>query len=164
MLSEAGLVVHSNAPLDPADLLGPYEASRGHTLIDMGDEFHTLGRLHPMIDGSLRRERIVAESVDPSVAILLLDFVLGRNASPTPVGDVLEAVVEGQQRRSKSDGRLTVIASICGTEDDPQDLKQQEELLRQADVLVFHSNARATAFCLELLKAGEGDGHEPEGG
>jgi len=157
-------VVHSNAPLDPADLLGPYEVSRGHTLIDMGDEFHTLGRLHPMIDGSLRRQRIVAESVDPSVGILLLDFILGRNASPSPVGDVLDAVVEGQRARSESDGRLTVIASICGTEDDPQDLKQQEDLLRQAGVLVFHSNARATSFCLELLSGDEGGGDGPEGG
>ena len=114
-----------------------------------------------MIDGSLRRERIVTESVDPSVAILLLDFILGRNASPTPVGDVLEAVIEGQQMRSKTAGRLAVIASVCGTEEDPQDLGYQLELLRQAGVLVFHSNARATSFCLELLKADGGDSHGP---
>jgi FdrA protein len=164
LLREAGLVVHSNAPLDPAGRLDPFEASRGHTLIDMGDEVHTLGRLHPMIDGSLRRQRIVTESVDPSVAILLLDFILGRNASPTPVDDVLEAVVEGQRARSKTDGRLAVVASICGTEEDPQDLGQQVELLRQAGVFVFDSNARATSFCLELLKDGVGDGHGPEAG
>jgi succinyl-CoA synthetase alpha subunit len=73
MLQEAGLTALSNVPLDPKDLLGPFEPSREHTLIDMGDEVFTLGRLHPMIDGSLRRQRIAAESVDPSVAILLLD-------------------------------------------------------------------------------------------
>jgi FdrA protein len=164
VLSDAGLVVRSNAPLDPVGKVDAFEASRGHTLIDMGDEVFTLGRLHPMIDGSLRRQRIVTESVDPSVAILLLDFILGRNASPTPVGDVLEAVVEGQQARSKTDGRLAVVASICGTEEDPQDLGHQVELLRQAGVHVFHSNARATSFCLDLLKAGVGDGHGPEAG
>ena len=161
ILIDAGLEVHSNAPLDPAGRVDPFQAGRGHTLIDMGDEVFTLGRLHPMIDGSLRRERIVTESVDPSVAILLLDFILGRNASPTPVGDVLEAVIEGQQMRSKTAGRLAVIASVCGTEEDPQDLGHQLELLRQAGVLVFHSNARATSFCLELLKADGGDSHGP---
>jgi FdrA protein len=82
MLREAGLTAYSNVPLDPKDLLGPFEASREHTLIDMGDEVFTLGRLHPMIDGSLRRQRIAAESVDPSAAILLLDFILGYNAPP----------------------------------------------------------------------------------
>jgi len=131
--------------------LAPTDTSREHTLIDMGDEVYTLGRLHPMIDGSLRRQRIVAESLDPTVAILLLDFVLGRNASANPVGDVLEAIQEGQRRRPAAAGRLVVVTSVCGTEDDPQDLRRQVESLRQAGALVFSSSARATSFCVELL-------------
>jgi succinyl-CoA synthetase alpha subunit len=154
MLREAGLTAYSNVPLDPKDLLGPYEASREHTLIDMGDEVFTLGRLHPMIDGSLRRQRIVAESVDPPAAILLLDFILGYNASSDPVGDVLEAIVEGQRTRPRTAGPLTVVASVCGTEGDPQGLDRQVDLLRRAGAVVFRSNAAATSFCLELLKAG----------
>jgi FdrA protein len=154
MMRDAGLKVHSNAPLDPSDQLGPFEASREHTLIDMGDEVFTLGRLHPMIDGTLRRQRIVQESIDPATTVLLLDFVLGYNASPDPVNDALEAIVEGQRTRPKASGPLTVVASICGTEGDPQGLDRQLELLRQAGVVAFRSNARATSFCLELLKPG----------
>jgi hypothetical protein len=46
------------------------------------------------------------------------------------------------------------VASVCGTEGDPQGLDRQVDLLRQAGVIVFRSNAAATSFCLELLKAG----------
>ena len=156
ILHAAGLPVYSNAPLDTKYLLAPSEGSRQHTLIDMGDEVFTLGRLHPMIDGTLRRQRILAESGDPSVAILLLDFILGYNASPDPVGDILDAILEGQRTRPKQAGKLVVVASMCGTDGDPQNLVHQTELLHQAGVLVFKTNARATSFCRELLRsAGE---------
>jgi succinyl-CoA synthetase alpha subunit len=151
MLRDGGLTAHSNAPLDGSEGLGPFESSREHTLIDMGDDVFTLGRLHPMIDGSLRRQRIVTESVDPAVAILLLDFILGYNASPDPVADVLEAIMEGQRRRPSASGPLTVVASVCGTEGDPQGLEGQVEKLRNAGVIALPSNASATTLCLELL-------------
>lgn len=151
ILREAGLVVCSNAPLDPANQLAPTEPSRGHTLLDMGDEVFTLGRLHPMIDGSLRRQRMLADFADPSVAVLLLDFVLGFNASLDPVGDVADALAAGQASRPNDAGKVAVVASISGTEGDPQDLDRQTEKLRQAGAHVFGSNARATSFCRDLL-------------
>jgi FdrA protein len=151
ILQDAGFQVHSNAPLDPKHSLGPHDPSREHTLIDMGDEVFTLGRLHPMIDGSLRRQRIVEESADPSTAILLLDFILGYNASPEPVNDVLNAIAQGRENRGQANGLVTVVASVCGTEGDPQGLDRQMDLLRQAGVVVFRSNAGAIRYCLELL-------------
>jgi succinyl-CoA synthetase alpha subunit len=151
ILRQAGLKVFSNAPLsDDGRLLDPAQ-SVGHTLIDMGDDEHTRGRLHPMIDGTLRAQRVLAESVDPEVAILLLDFILGANAAQDPVGDLVGAIVEGRQRRPKEAGDLTVVASICGTEEDPQNLSRQSEALIEAGVHVFWSNARATDFCRERL-------------
>jgi hypothetical protein len=35
---------------------------------------------------------------------------------------------------------------------DAQDLKLQIKLLKEAGVIVFHSNAKAASFCCELLK------------
>ena len=63
----------------------------------MGDDYYTLGTPHPMIDGTLRKQRILVESRDPEVAILLLDFILGYNASMDPVGELLDAILEARQ-------------------------------------------------------------------
>jgi FdrA protein len=146
------VATYSNAPLDEKHRLLDPQRSRQHTLVDMGDEGFTLGRPHPMIDSSLRAQRVLAEFSDPSVAVLLLDFILGYNAAMDPVGEILEAVLEGRQRRSSEAGDIAVVASMCGTEDDPQDLALQSRMLREAGVHVFSSNARAASFCCELLK------------
>ncbi|HEX7395560.1 MAG TPA: hypothetical protein VF313_11590, partial [Anaerolineaceae bacterium] len=53
-------------------------------------------------------------------------------------------------------GHLTVVASICGTDQDTQGLRQQKKLLQEADVLVFPTNASAAHFCAELILAKEG--------
>jgi len=105
-----------------------------------------------MIDGTLRAQRILAESVDPEVAILLLDFILGTNAATDPVGDIVGAIVEGRHKRPKEAGDLMVVASICGTEGDRQNISRQSKALNDAGVQVFWSNARATDYCRERLK------------
>jgi FdrA protein len=152
VLREAGIAAYSNAPLDPGHALADPDQSREHTVVDMGDEYYTLGRPHPMIDATLRRERLLAEGRDSQVAILLLDFVLGYNAALDPVGDLLEAITEAKRMAAARSGHLTVVASICGTDGDPQDLRRQTDMLHQAGVVVFRSNAKAAAFCVELLK------------
>lgn len=149
---DAGFSVFSNAPLDSKHKLADSNQSREHTLVDMGADEFTLGRPHPMIDGTLRRQRILAEARDPGTAILFLDFILGWNASMDPVGELLDAVLEAKQAVKRSGGSLTVVASICGTPGDPQDLGMQVKLLKSAGVIVFNSSARAASFCCELLK------------
>jgi FdrA protein len=152
VLKEAGIATYSNAPLDPTYALGDPDRSREHTVVDMGDEYYTLGRPHPMIDATLRRQRILAEGHDPQVAVLLLDFILGYNAAADPVGDLLDAIREARQTAQRRGRHLTVVASVCGTDGDPQDVRLQTKMLREAGVFVFQSNARAAAFCSELLK------------
>jgi FdrA protein len=105
-----------------------------------------------MIDGMLRKQRILTEAHDPQTAILLLDFILGYNASMDPVGELLDAIIEARQIIHKRGGNLTVVASVCGTDGDPQDLSLQVKLLKDAGVIVFNSNAKAASFCCELLK------------
>ena len=152
ILEQAGFTVYSNAPLDPQNKLTSVEESRAHTLIDMGDNDCTLGRPHPMIDSTMRNRRILSEGQDPTVAVILLDFILGFNASKDPVGELLESILVTKQTRKEQGGELTVVASICGTESDPQDLSIQREKLEDAGVIVFQSNARAALFCCELLR------------
>jgi FdrA protein len=154
ILKEAGIATYSNAPLDPQYTLADPDQSREHTVVDMGDDYYTLGKPHPMIDATLRQQRILQEGRDPQVAVLLLDFVLGYNAAMDPVGDLLDAILEARQDAQERGRRLTVVASICGTDGDPQDLRLQTKMLREAGVIVFPSNARAAAFCCGLLKDG----------
>ena len=155
ILRQAGLAVFSNSPLNAGNGLVNSDRSVDHTVVDMGDENYTLGKPHPMIDSTERGRRILAEAADPSVAILLLDFILGYNAASDPVGDLLDALVEAQASREKAGSPLTIVASVCGTDEDPQDRALQVKMLREIGVHIFGSNARATKFCVQLLKGRE---------
>jgi succinyl-CoA synthetase alpha subunit len=152
ILRDAGIVTRSNAPLEAKNKLENSNLSVGHTLVDMGADEFTLGRPHPMIDGTLRKQRILSEARDPQTAILFLDFILGYNASMDPVGELAETIVEAREISRKQGGYLAVVASICGTDADPQDLKLQVKLLKDAGAIIFTSNAKAASFCCELLK------------
>ncbi|MEX1247444.1 MAG: acyl-CoA synthetase FdrA [Anaerolineales bacterium] len=152
ILLASGIPVYSNAPLDKNYQLSDPNRSREHTLVDMGADEYTVGRPHPMIYGAMRKQRILAESDDPQVAILLLDFILGYNASTDPVGELLDALLQSKRNASLRGGNLTVVASVCGTDGDPQGFAVQMKLLRQAGVHVFQTNAQAASFCAALLK------------
>jgi FdrA protein len=137
--------IASNIPLEPSWALGDDLASRGHTMIDFGDDRLTQGRPHPMIDGSIRVERLLAEAEDPTAGVILLDVVLGLGSATDPAGEMADAV-----RAATRSGR-PVVASVVGTRDDPQDLRRQVTTLNDAGAWVFLSNAEATRTALDLL-------------
>jgi len=115
----------------------------GHRVVDLGADVFTVGRPHPMIDGAVRRERIEREAADPATAVLLLDVVLGYGAHPDPAGDLTPAL-EGARRAAGAAGRgLAIVASVTGTERDPQVRSVQAAALRRAGVVVLDSNAQA---------------------
>ena len=151
ILRDAGMHIYSNSPIESDFILEDPDISRAHTIVDMGDEHYTLGKPHPMIDGTERAKRILTEAEDPSVAILLLDFILGYNASNDPVGELMDVLQQAKAARSTAGGELTIVASVCGTREDIQDIDLQIKILKECGVFVFHSNARAVAFCQRLL-------------
>jgi FdrA protein len=138
--------VTSNIPLDPAWALGEDLRSRGHTMIDFGDDAFTRGRPHPMIDGSVRADRIRAEVQDPTTGVLLLDVVLGLAAEPDPSALLVPAV------REAIAAEVPVVCSVVGTRDDPQDLDRQVEALNAAGAWVHLSNAAAARAAVDLLE------------
>ncbi len=83
--------------------------------------------------------------------VLFLDFILGYNASADPAGELLDAISQAQRNVELRGSHLTVVASICGTENDVQDVELQTQLLRNQDVIVFRSNSKAAEFCGILL-------------
>jgi succinyl-CoA synthetase alpha subunit len=131
--------VWSNAPVDPQKTVQDAWKSREHTLIDLGDDVFTRGRPHPMIDHRLRNERLLEEAADPEVAVILLDVVLGYGSHPDPAAEMVPAVLKARKKNRS----IAFVASVCGTDEDPQGLERQETALREAGVLLAESNARA---------------------
>jgi succinyl-CoA synthetase alpha subunit len=143
LLGEALGTVWSNAPADPArELVDPWR-SRGHCVVDLGDDVFTRGRPHPMIDPRLRNERLLAEASDPRVAVLLFDMVLGAGAHPDPAGALIPALRAARKAAGRRGGGIALVGSVCGTERDPQGRAKQVKRLRQAGVVVADSNAQA---------------------
>jgi len=151
IMRDGDIVVHSNAPLEDMCQLDGANASVENTLVDMGADEFTIGVPHPMIDATHRRERILVEAEDSKVAVFLLDFILGYNASPDPAGDLIEAIIVAKNRATEAGRYLSVVASICGTDEDPQGLEKQEQVLRDAGVVLFPSNAQASQFARDIL-------------
>ncbi len=116
----------------------------------MGAEIFVEGRPHPMIDATLRRKRLIQEGSDPTVAVILLDFILGAISSRDPVGDLLGAIRQSAEDARRRGGYLCMVASVCGTDEDAQDLRRQRSDLETAGVRVFPSAAQAAAFCAEV--------------
>lgn len=143
--------IYSNIPLRPEWSLADAWQSREHSCIDMGDEEFTRGRPHPMIDPRLRQERILKEADDPSVAVILMDVVIGYGSHPNPAGALAETIRAAKARAAERGRYLAVVAHVCGTDQDPQDLKQQEMLLREARVLVLPTNAQAARIAAAIV-------------
>jgi FdrA protein len=67
--------IYSNAPITENQNLKDPLKSEAHTIVDLGDEFFMVGRLHPMIDNDLRIRRMKQEAADPEVGMILFDVV-----------------------------------------------------------------------------------------
>jgi FdrA protein len=142
--------VYSNTAFDSAYALEDVWVSRNHSLVDLGDDAFTRGRPHPMIDHRLRNDRIIQEARDPETAVILLDVVLGYGSHLDPAAEMAPALAEARRAAGVRD--LVVIASVCGTEGDQQNLRHQERVLADAGVLLARSNAQAARFAAEVVR------------
>lgn len=143
----------TNLPLDGVTRTSRFRHA-GHHLLYLGDSEYTQGRPHPMIDPSLRVEAIRAAARDPELAVLLLDVVLGANAHPNPAGAMVEAIQHLRSECERAGRVVPVIASVVGTDDDPQRRRRQVEALRAAGVDLCDSNASAVRRAAALLPEG----------
>lgn len=121
-----------------------------HEILDLGDDQYTVGRPHPMIDPRLRNEYLLAAALEPSTAVILLDVVLGYGAHPDPAGQLSPAIQAARAAAAGEGRQVAVVASVCGTDADPQGLAAQEATLAAAGVLLAPSNARAARIAAEI--------------
>jgi FdrA protein len=109
--------------------------------IDLGDDEYTRGRPHPMIEPELRNEHLARALADPQVSVLLFDVVLGYGSHENPA----QVLVDGLKRAKK-----LAVASVTGTERDPQVRSRQVAILKAAGVIVAPSNAHAAEFAASI--------------
>lgn len=124
----------------------------GHQIIDLGDDFYTVGRPHPMIDPSLRHQLITSLAHDSQVGVLLLDVVIGYGATPEPAESLVEACQRAIAGRTE-DQPLHIIATVTGTDSDPQCRSRQIAILEDAGVMVVDTLPEATLLAAELISA-----------
>ena len=142
--------IYSNAPISNNQLLSEPLKSKAHTIIDLGDEFFMVGRLHPMIDNDLRIRRMKQEAAEAEVAMILFDVVLGEGSHPDPAGELVPEIKEIKGKRKD----LEFVAIVIGTDDDPQNLNAQIEKMDEAGVTIFRTATEAIEYVSLRFHAG----------
>ena len=140
VLAAAGLHVDANTGASAVP-----GSNAPHAVIDFGADEYTVGRPHPMIDPALRTAKLREALADPEVAVVLLDVVLGLGAHPDPARPIRDAV------RDAGGGGPVVVASVCGTDADPQVRETQAAMLGGVGVVVTPSNADAASVAAAIL-------------
>ena len=139
--------LYSNLPVRPSQELANPLNSQGHTILDLGEDEFTVGRLHPMIDNDLRLRRIKQEAGDPDVGLILLDVVLGEGAHPDPASELAPAIAA--HRKARLD--LEFVALVIGTDEDPQQIDEQIKQLTKAGATVFRQVAATVDYVASKL-------------
>ncbi len=154
LASEAGQIITDTAGpvagIDTFEIPTPQAIvdRKDNVILDLGDDRMTMGKPHPMIDGTLRRRIIEKLTLKPAPRLLLFDIILGFGSNPDPAGEIADAL-DGFLR---SHPKARAIASVVGTSRDPQGLDQQWQTLTALGCDVYESNAEAaSAIALDLL-------------
>lgn len=111
-------------------------------IIDLGDDFYTKGKPHPMIDPSIRIE--VLEKMINEYDLILLDNVIGYGAN-------LKMAEYTKKIANKYKDKL-FICSITGTDQDIQKYSNEKELLNEPNIIVLDNNEEVSEFVLDILK------------
>lgn len=127
--------LYSNVPIHPHQTIEDVWQSQAHTIIDMGEDDFTQGRLHPMMDNSLRLLRIEQEAADPQVGLILLDVVLGEGAHHDPASELAPLIRKVKVARPE----LIIVVLMIGTDADPQNMESQISTLTEAGAVVYRT-------------------------
>jgi FdrA protein len=132
--------LYSNVPVRPDQALADPLTSQAHTILDLGEDLFTVGRLHPMLDNDLRIRRLRQEAADPDVSLIYLDVVLGDGAHPDPAAELTPVIAEVRAAYG-----VEVVVVVIGTDEDPQDVAGQIERFEAAGAAVFRDVTTANS-------------------
>ncbi len=126
-------------------------ANEGNMLLDMGDDLFTQGRPHPMIDPTLRLDRIMECATDKETKVILLDFELGYGSHEDPVGATIDTILKAHKAAEEIGKTLIFVTYVQGTGKDFQNKFQSEKLLKEAGCIVCESNIDAVVKAYEMI-------------
>ncbi len=135
--------IYSNTPLD-ADL-GVPGPDGVHVCLDLGEEEYTEGRPHPMIDPEARLGWLEKQIDDETIAVVLLDVVLGDGSHADPAGTLAPVLARIVSRGA------AVVAYVLGTDLDPQGFASQRKKIRDAGCVVTETAARAALAAAAIV-------------
>ncbi len=144
--------VWANAPLHKENKIANSLVSQEHTIIDLGEDEFTVGRLHPMMDNELRIRRLMEEAADPAVAVVMLDVVIGFGSHPNPASELAPAIVKAKALAAQAGRCLEVVAVVTGTDEDPQNLNDQIDQLKKAGAWVDTSNEKVVRYAGAIVQ------------
>jgi succinyl-CoA synthetase alpha subunit len=140
--------IYSNTPIDKEyNLTNPWESFR-HTVVDLGEDIFTRGKPHPMIDFTFRKERMLQESKDKEVAVIMFDIVLGWGANKNPVEELEQTIIKSKKL---SLNEILFCSVIVGTDEDVQNYSYVEKKLKKLGVITFNSNVEMSEFVGKIL-------------
>jgi FdrA protein len=146
--------VFTNGKITEAHELRDPRRSTYHTCVDLGADFFTAGKPHPMLEPRMRRGRLMDEAADPETAVVLMDVVIGYGAHPDPAGELVSFISEAKQLAESRGRELPIVAHVCGVNADPQNREMQVQELKAADVAVMPSMAQATRLAALIATDG----------
>ena len=89
------------------------------------------------------KNKIIVNPYQSPCGVLLLDVVLGYGSHEDPAGELAAAIAKGKAATANPP---ICIASVCGTDQDPQHLDEQCAKLEAQGVVLCQSNAQAAAL------------------
>jgi FdrA protein len=144
--------VWANAPINKENKLKDSLKSEENSIVDLGEDEFTVGRLHPMMDNEMRIRRLMEESQDPDVAVIMLDVVIGFGSHPDPASEIAPAIARAKAEAEKAGRYLEVVVVATGTDEDPQNLDNQVDQLRAAGAWVSSSNEEVIRHAGKILR------------
>lgn len=139
--------LYSNLDNDYSTKLVDKNKSVGHAILDMGAEDFTAEAPHPVFNPELRVKRLKEEIANPKVAVILMDYITGPGVARDPFTSHAKAIKEAKDAGSP----IIFISNICGSYNDPQNIKEKVKLLKDAGVIITGSNFESAKLASAMM-------------
>jgi FdrA protein len=125
--------LYSNVPINKPQAMKDPLTSEANTIVDLGEDIFTVGRLHPMMDNDLRIRRMRQEAEDNEVGMILLDVVLGEGAHEDPASELVPVIEEIKSSRPD----IEFVMIVLGTDEDFQGKASQIDQFSETGAKIF---------------------------